>query len=135
MNNKPIPEPWAHAMIRLGFAHRGAPSISRLAEAAGISMETARRYVHGVGQPEPATTAALSTAMREDVSTWAGQQTAGAVYVGPDSSRLLDDRQRGALTELINAFVKGARHNVVMVDTSPDVEIPTARPDAQPKHD
>jgi hypothetical protein len=108
MSTKPVPEQWAQPMRDLGFTHRGEPSISALARAAGLSVETTRRYIHRVGESHAETIAALSKAMRQDVSSWVGSTEAGEPFVGPDASRWLDDRQRVALTELINSFVKGA---------------------------
>jgi len=108
VSTKPVPDEWAKPMRKLGYVHRGQPSISRLAREADLSVETVRRFVHRIGKADAETVAALSKAMRQDVSSWVGSREAGEPFVGPDSSRWLDDRQRHALTELINSFVKGA---------------------------
>lgn len=107
MSTKPVPEEWARRMVALRFVYRGTPSISALAREAGVTTETARRFVHKIGEPDADTVVAISKAMREDMSWWIGSRPASEIYVGPKSSRWLDDRQRLALDELIHAFVKG----------------------------
>lgn len=69
---KPIPDAWADKMMRHGFTHRGLPSMSKLAMAAGVSTETVRRFIFNVGVADAATIVAVSTAMGEDMSDWAG---------------------------------------------------------------
>lgn len=103
-------------MLAHGYTHRGEPSISSLARAAGLSVETTRRFIHHQGEPAPGTVVALTEALGEDMSWWAGLRTSGDVYVGPDQSRYLDQRQRLAITELINAFVRSSLVGRVAVD-------------------
>lgn len=107
MSTKPVPEWWAKRMAVKRYSHRGEPSISALARAADLSVETTRRFIHRIGEAEAATVAALSEAIGEDVAWWVGGKPVGELYTGPDQSRYLDERQRLALTEIINAFVKG----------------------------
>lgn len=133
MSTRPVPEVWGRVMMEHGYSHRGIPSISALARKADISVETARRFIHKAGVPEAATVAALSDLLGDAfVSEWMGTPTAGAVYEGPDVSRYLNERQRLAVTELINAFVKDApeiTHGPITLDSgTADLEIPTEPP-------
>lgn len=121
VSTKPVPEVWGEVMMAHGFSHRGTPSISALARKADLSVETVRRFIRQTGVPEAATVAALSGLLGEVfVSGWMGTPTAGDLYSGPDVSRYLNDRQRAAITELINSFVKS---HVGISDEPPDVEV------------
>lgn len=101
------PEPWASAMILCGYVHREAPSVASLARAAGLATETVRRMVNGKGEADPGNVLKVKQALRgAPVETWLGMKPVGEVYVGPPVSRLMDDRQRDALTELINAMME-----------------------------
>ena len=101
-----IPDHWVKAMKACGFTHRGQPSISKLADRAGLSIETTRRLIYGIGTPSAETVAKAKKALRgAPVEEWVGMVTVHDIYIGPTTSRLLDARQRAALTELINAMV------------------------------
>lgn len=101
-----IPNHWARTMIDCGFTYRGEPSISRLADRAGLSVETTRRLIYGIGTPSAETVAKAKEALKgAPVDSWIGIGEVAEIYTGPTSSRLLDSRQRAALTELINSMV------------------------------
>lgn len=119
MSNTEVPEPWASRMIDRGFTRRdGGPNVTRLADATGLSIETARRAVKGIGTPNPPTVAALVEALGPDVEAWTGQKVAAGPYVPPAESALLTTRQRKALTELIRAFTSDEQKDTDDDDTS-----------------
>lgn len=93
-------------MQRRGFTHNGRPSMSALARAAGLSIETVRRLVYGMGAAEADTILKVGGVLGsvEEVARWAGREFAGGPYQPPANSARLTERQRRALDELINAF-------------------------------
>lgn len=90
--------------------------MTRLAELAGLSVETVRQTLYGGRDPSPATVRALSDALRVDVRTvseWAGQaRSVVESYRPPQEADLLTKRERKAINELIRAITatRGERH-------------------------
>lgn len=110
------PEPWATAMMEaLATAPNGAPSITRLAEMAGISVETTRRVLYGMGDARVETINAIAAALRTDVrkvSEWAEQaRSVAEPYKVPAEADLLTDKERRAVTNLIRAITDGRRRS------------------------
>ena len=107
-----VPEPWATAMIEVGFTDPRyddpRPSMSRLAEAAGVHTTTVSRMVHGLKRPDPANVARVADALRKDVrevSKWVRQaRTAPVEYTVPSEVNLLTRREQDAISELIRAI-------------------------------
>lgn len=97
-----LPEPWRRAAEQAGLRQ----TFHGIAGEADVSHTTVRRMVLGIGVPSASSIAAVSKALRRDVSPWLGRKPTGEPYVGPDSSRHLSERQRLALTELINALLE-----------------------------
>lgn len=108
------PEPWASAMVASGaVSPSGRPSMTRLAEKAGIAVESVRKLVYGMGTPRPSTVAEVAKALRVDVrlaSEWAGQaRSVREPFTLPPEADLLNARERRAITELVQAVVQGRK--------------------------
>lgn len=84
----------------------------RIAELAGVSGPTVDRLMKGTGKIEPANLDAIADVLNvpiEKAREWAGlPPVAGGPYTAPDVARLLSERQRAALDELIRSIVSGA---------------------------
>ena len=82
--------------------------MTRLAELAGLSVETVRQTLYGGRDPSPATVRALADALRLDVrrvSEWAGQaRSVVESYKPPQEADLLTKRERKAINDLIRAI-------------------------------
>lgn len=112
-----VPEPWASAMLRAGFLDGrrsdDAPSISALARAAGPTVETVRRMVHGIGEPQPGNVQAVARALgvpAERVAGWVyDAQHRLHDYEPPGEAALLDDDEREAVNRIIRLMVRGRR--------------------------
>jgi hypothetical protein len=102
-----VPEPWAELMRAKDLTDRGKPSIAALGRKAGVSAETARRAVHGIGRISTKTASGLRAALGPGVLPLLGVRVSTEPYVGPAASALLTPRQRKALDELIHAFTQG----------------------------
>lgn len=94
-------------------APNGEPSITRLATMAGVSVETARRLLFGMGRPSVQTVERVAAALRIDVrmvSEWAAHaRSVREPYRAPAEADLLTDRERRAVTHLIRAITDGRR--------------------------
>lgn len=96
-----LPEPWNQAAEQAGIRQ----TLRGLADRSQVPHTTVRRLILGIGTPSASTIAKVSDALGVDVSRWVGRKATGDPYVGPDASRHLNERQRAALTELINALL------------------------------
>lgn len=140
MSSNEVPEPWATRMTERGFTRRdGGPNVSALARAMGVSVETARRAVKGIGTPEPETVSALMDQLGSDVQDWTGQTVAAGPYMPPRESALLTGPQRDALTDLIRAIAAGQRQKAggrdAKSNTAPmNGPDPAATPDGQAEY-
>lgn len=107
------PEPWASAMIDQDLVDRGSPSLSALARASGVSVETVRRMVYGMGESGPTSVEAVAAALHVNVrkvTEWVGQsRSVASAYVPPVEANLLSARQRKAVDELIRSIAAGQR--------------------------
>ena len=129
-----VPEPWATAMIEVGFTDPRyddpRPSMSRLAEAAGVHTTTVSRMVHGLKRPDPANVARVADALRRDVrevSGWVRQaRTAPIEYTVPSEVNLLTRREQDAISELIRAIA--ATRGPVMGDALQPASMTTDQP-------
>jgi len=107
-----VPEPWASAMVKVGFTDPRyddpRPSMSRLAEAAGLHTTTVSRMVRETKQPDPENVAHVAKALRQDVrevSEWVRQAgTVAREYRVPAEVNLLTQREQDAISELIRAI-------------------------------
>jgi len=116
-----IPEPWHTAMVEARMVDPrytdDRPSLSRLAEVAGIHTTTVSRMVKGTAATKPEHVEAVAEALRVDVRTvskWVNQaRTEVAPYKVPEEVNLLTKRQQDALTELIRSMAverEGGEH-------------------------
>ena len=113
MSTEEVPEPWASRMIERGVTRQdGRANITRLAKQADLAVETARRAIKGIGEPSPATVAAIAGVLGWDVQNWMGVKIELGPYSPPEESALLTSPQRDALTTLIRAIAAEQRAGV-----------------------
>lgn len=127
-----IPEPWHTAMVEARMVdpryNYDRPSLSRLAEEAGVHTTTVSRMVKGTSTTRPEHVAAVAEALRVDVrivSEWVNQDRSEArPYEVPAEVNLLTKRQQEALTELIRSIAatqQGEGGRDAQSDTAPIV--------------
>lgn len=104
MSSKELPARWGKRLIDKGFTDprfkAPTPSMSALASKLDIHTSTVSNAIFGRTEPDIATVNALVAELGEDVAEWLGIQHFG-YWDPPESSTLLDPRQRKALEELI----------------------------------
>lgn len=105
MSREPI-EPWKTAMRKAGLS-----SISALARASDVSVETARRLVYGTrAKPNEDTIRKIAGALRESPTTvgkWVGMVLSEEKrpYTPPAEADMLTQRERDAVDEIIRIIV------------------------------
>lgn len=110
MSRFEAPEPWASAMRERGFTHHDRPSMTRLANEAGIGVQTVINTVAGRTAPDVETLEALASALHLDprlVAQWVGvQREERRPWVPPAEANLLSVKERRALDALIRAIAE-----------------------------
>jgi DNA-binding transcriptional regulator YdaS (Cro superfamily) len=107
-----LPRWWAEALVGAGFVdpryEHDVPSISRLAEEAGLHTTTVSRMIFGRATASARNVEAVANALGLSVvkvSGWVDQaRTVPSPYQVPDEVHLLTERQQKALTELIRSM-------------------------------
>lgn len=109
-----LPEPWRTALERKGISSKRG-----LATKAGVSPQTAKRLIDGIGKPSAETVAAVADAVfggdRTLVWGLAGQnrQDYGPWELPPEASQL-DPEQRAAVLAVVRAMLpaeaRGGEH-------------------------
>lgn len=110
--NSDIPEPWSSALVAARLTDPryadDRPSLSRLAEVAGIHPTTVSRMVKGSHRANPANVALVAAALGRnvvEVSEWVRQaRTVREPYQVPSEVNLLTDREQSAISELIRSI-------------------------------
>lgn len=105
MSRDPLPEPWRSVLER-----RGIHSKRGLADKAGISPQTAKRLIDGIGRPSVETVQAVADTVfagdRDYVWRLVGfdVQDHGEFVLPPEAS-LLDQEQRDAVLAVVRAML------------------------------
>lgn len=111
LSREPLPEPWRSAL-----EPRGIGSKRGLATSAGISPQTAKRLIDGIGSPSAETVARVADALfdgdRATVWELAGIVRAdhGDWELPPEASQL-DPDQRAAVLAVVRAMLPAATRN------------------------
>jgi hypothetical protein len=111
--SKGVPPEWAAAMERKGFTHNGRPSISKLAGATTLAVETVRRMANGYGTPEQTNVNEVADALgvsRIQLNRWIGiARSVEESYDPPPDADLMDIEQRRAVDRIIQLLVEQKR--------------------------
>lgn len=111
--SKEVPLPWVKPMEQRGFTHRGKPSASALAADAGLSTETVRRMMHGMGTPEQVNVNKVADTLgvsRIRVNRWIGiAREVEESYEPPADADLMSYEQRLAVSRIIQLYVDAQR--------------------------
>lgn len=108
MSTAEIPEEWARRIVQRGYVRtRGSgPNISALADDIGLHTSTVSNALKGgLRGPNAETIAKIVQALGPDTAAWFGVERV-ETWDPPASSALLTDRQRKALTELIESMTE-----------------------------
>ncbi|MGJ9405298.1 helix-turn-helix domain-containing protein [Nesterenkonia aurantiaca] len=129
-------------MEKKGYVkQRGAGvSVNALAAASGIHVDTVKSILQGGRASRPKTVEAVAGALgitSSQLLEHAGT-TGGEIYVGPDVTRRMSDRERAALTEFLLATLdrdrkEGGEHGQGSApNTAPDDKVAQLRPSDPP---